>query len=100
MWSAATVWRAIPAWDRCSADSGATSSADRERIDLAISKVFPVHKLGELAGVEFRAEAFKVFNNPIFSNPQANISNSNFGTIISTVDSTGRILQLALKVNF
>jgi Carboxypeptidase regulatory-like domain len=71
-----------------------------ERFDLALSKIFPIRKLGEQAGVEFRAEAFKVLNNPIFSNPAANISNPNFGTITSTVDSTGRILQLALKVNF
>jgi hypothetical protein len=71
-----------------------------ERFDLALSKLFPVRKLGEQATIEFRAEAFKVLNNPIFSNPNANISNPNFGTITSTVDSTGRILQLALKVNF
>jgi Carboxypeptidase regulatory-like domain len=72
-----------------------------ERFDLALSKIFPVRKLGEQASLEFRAEAFKVLNNPIFSNPNANISvPSSFGTITSTVDSTGRILQLALKVNF
>ena len=47
----------------------------------------------------FRAEAFKVFNNPIFSNPQNNISTGTFGKITSTLDGTGRILQLALKVN-
>jgi hypothetical protein len=71
-----------------------------ERFDLAISKIFPIRKLGEQGNLMFRAEAFKVFNNPIFSNPNANISNSNFGQITSTVDSTGRILQLALKLNF
>jgi hypothetical protein len=56
--------------------------------------------MGEAGNLTFRAEAFKVFNNVIFSNPQANISNSNFGHIISTIDGTGRILQLALKLNF
>jgi hypothetical protein len=71
-----------------------------ERFDLGLSKVFPLRKLGEQGQLMFRAEAFKVFNNPIFSNPQANISNSNYGQIISTVDSTGRILQLAMKLNF
>ena len=71
-----------------------------ERFDLALSKVFPVRKLGEQGSLMFRAEAFKVFNNPIFSNPNSNISNPNFGTITSTVDSTGRILQLALKLSF
>ena len=71
-----------------------------ERFDLALSKIFPVRKLGEQGSLMFRAEAFKVLNNPIFSNPNANISNSNFGQITSTVDGTGRILQVALKLNF
>ncbi|HTS62400.1 MAG TPA: carboxypeptidase regulatory-like domain-containing protein [Candidatus Acidoferrales bacterium] len=67
------------------------------RFDLAATKIFPIH---ESVNLTFRAEAFKVFNNPIFSNPQSNISNSTFGKITSTIDSTGRILQLALKFNF
>lgn len=71
-----------------------------ERLDLALSKNFPARWLGEAGNVLFRAEAFKAFNNPIFSNPQANISTSTFGQITSTLDGTGRILQLALKLNF
>ena len=67
------------------------------RFDLSLTKTFPIH---EAVNLTFRAEAFKVFNNPIFSNPQSNISNSTFGKITSTIDSTGRILQLALKLNF
>ena len=67
------------------------------RFDLALTKIFRIH---EAVNLTFRAEAFKVFNNPIFSNPQNNISNSTFGRITSTIDSTGRILQLALKLNF
>jgi len=74
---------------------------DEHRFDLALSKQFPIHRfLGEKGNIQFRAEAFKVFNNVIFSNPAANISNSTFGHITSTLDSTGRILQLALKVGF
>ncbi len=92
----------IPAWVRLFGGLGRNilRGPGAERFDLALSKIFPIRKLGEAANVEFRAEAFKVLNNPIFSNPAANISNPTFGTIISTVDSTGRILQLALKVNF
>jgi hypothetical protein len=71
-----------------------------QRFDLSATKGFRLPFLGENGNLTFRAEAFKVFNNPIFSNPQANISNSNFGQITSTLDSTGRILQLALKLNF
>ena len=71
-----------------------------QRFDLALTKAFRIRPLGEAGNLMFRAEAFKVFNNAIFSNPQANISNSNFGHILSTVDGTGRILQLALKLAF
>jgi hypothetical protein len=72
-----------------------------ERFDVSLTKTVPVHKLlGEAGSITFRAEAFKAFNNPIFSNPQANISNANFGQIISTVDGTGRILQMAVKLAF
>ena len=46
--------------------------------------------LGEEGNLTFRAEAFKVFNNPIFANPQTNISNSNFGQITSTLDTNGQ----------
>jgi hypothetical protein len=70
-----------------------------QRFDLALHKQFPI-PLGEQGSLTFRAEAFKVFNNVIFSNPAANISNSTFGHITSTIDGTGRILQLALKLNF
>jgi hypothetical protein len=66
-----------------------------------LTKVVRIPRLlGEAGNLQFHAEAFKVLNNAIFANPQANISNSNFGHIISTLDSTGRILQLALKLNF
>ena len=75
----------------------AAPSPDPVRFDLALTKIFPIH---EAVNLKFRAEAFKVFNNPIFSNPQSNISNSTFGRITSTIDGTGRILQLALKLNF
>jgi hypothetical protein len=71
-----------------------------QRFDLSATKAFRLPFLGEAGNLTFRAEAFKVMNNPIFSNPQSNISNSNFGQITSTLDSTGRILQLALKLNF
>jgi hypothetical protein len=71
-----------------------------ERLDLALTKSVRMPFLGEAGNITFRAEAFKVFNNAIFSNPQGNISTPTFGAITSTLDGTGRILQLALKLNF
>jgi len=75
-----------------------------QRFDLALVKTVALH---EQANLQIRFEAFKLFNNVIFANPSTNINayNANpalnsFGIISSTLDSTGRILQLALKLNF
>ena len=72
-----------------------------ERFDISLSKNFPLRKLGEGASVTLRGEAFKLFNNPIFNNPAANISvPSTYGHITSTVDGTGRIMQVAARLTF
>jgi len=71
-----------------------------QRFDMALLKNVPLHMIGEQGNLQFRLETFKLFNNTIFSNPQANISNGNFGHIVSTLDGTGRVLQLGLKLNF
>lgn len=68
--------------------------------DMAVMKNFPLHVLGDGGNLAVRFEGFKVFNNVNFSNPLANINSSTFGTLSSTLDTTGRILQLAAKLNF
>ncbi len=75
-----------------------------QRFDLALVKTVAVY---ERTNLQIRAEAFKLFNNVNFSNPSSNINtyNSNpalnsFGVINSTLDTTGRIVQFALKLNF
>jgi hypothetical protein len=65
--------------------------------DLALSKKTWVYR--EAVNMEFRAEAFNVFNHPQFGNPQTNIQSSAFGRITSTVVNP-RIMQLALRLNF
>jgi len=70
------------------------------REDLALKKTFPVHALGEQGSIQFIAQAFKLFNTPIFSGPSAYANFSSFGHISSTIDNTGRQLQFALRVNF
>ena len=67
-------------------------------------------RVSEKVNVQFRAEAFDVFNHPNFGNPNLNVStsitpNSNFGTITNTRFPNGdfgsaRQLQLALKLEF
>lgn len=73
----------------------------QQRWDFALSKKFPLRVLGEQGNLEFRSEFFKLFNTPIFDLPAANVdSPSTFGKISSTTDTTGRVIQFALKLNF
>ncbi len=74
----------------------------QQRWDFATSKKFPLRRvLGEQGNLEFRAEFFKLFNTPIFSAPAANRDSAGtFGKISSTIDTTGRVIQFALKLNF
>jgi predicted heme/steroid binding protein len=68
--------------------------------DFALIRHFPLKVLREGMGLEFRAEAFNLFNTPNFSNPSASRTvPSSFGVISGTTINP-RILQLALKVNF
>jgi hypothetical protein len=72
----------------------------QSNFDMAIMKSFPMHFLGPETNLQFRVEAFKLFNNVNFSSPSGSINASTFGSITSTIDTTGRILQLAAKVTF
>jgi len=72
-------------------------------VDMALEKKTP---LSEKVNLSFRAEAFNVFNHPVFANPSANISSSAFGRITSILNSgaigTGapRRLQFMLRFDF
>jgi hypothetical protein len=68
--------------------------------DMSVIKNFPMKWMGEGGNFQFRFEGFKIFNNVNFSSPSANINSSTFGAITSTLDTTGRILQLAAKLSF
>jgi hypothetical protein len=79
---------------------GAYFDPFQTRWDMALTKTFPFAHWGEGRSLQFRAEAFKVFNTPIFSGPQSYVPFSSFGKITSTIDQTGRQLQVALRLNF
>ena len=62
-------------------------------------------KLTERMNLQFRTEAFDVFNHPNFGNPNLNPQSSTFGRITSTRFAVGdfgsaRQLQLSLKLQF
>jgi hypothetical protein len=79
---------------------GAFRNPFQTRWDMALTKTFPWRRLGEAGNIQFRAEAFKVFNTPIFTGPGNIVGFGNFGVISGTIDKTGRQLQFALRVNF
>jgi len=63
--------------------------------DAALMRRF---RITERHSVEVRAEAFNILNHPVFNNPTATITSSNFGKILGANDP--RIMQFALKYRF
>jgi hypothetical protein len=56
-------------------------------------------KITEGSSLQFRAEAFNVFNHAQFENPSGNAkSTSTFGTVTTALQP--RIMQVALKLEF
>jgi hypothetical protein len=71
-------------------------------VDLSIAKET---KIRERASLQFRSEAFNVFNHPNFGQPQNNLAVATFGQVTATRTTRGdlgssRQLQLALKLLF
>ena len=72
-------------------------------IDTALQKEIPVT---EQLKLEFRAEAFNLFNHPIYGDPGSDISSSSFGVITSQLNSgatgigTSRRIQFMLRLEF
>jgi hypothetical protein len=67
-------------------------------LDLSLFRQFHIG-LGEKRYFEFRAEAFNVFNNVVFSYPDSNIGDTNYGRVTGQMNSP-RILQMGLKFYF
>jgi hypothetical protein len=73
------------------------------QLDMGLSKYFPVT---ERVRIRFRADLFNVFNRAQFGAPNADLSQSNFGVITTTISNyatgrgTPRELQLSAKIVF
>jgi hypothetical protein len=71
--------------------------------DLGLAKRIPLTKRAQL---EFRSEAFNLFNRAQYGQPQSDWSTSSFGQIITTVNTgpvgtgTPRQMQFALRIEF
>ncbi len=72
------------------------SGPGRTNWDMSLFKNFTIREQTQL---EFRAEAFNIFNHPQFGLPNATIGNPQAGSITSTVGNP-RQLQVALRLQF
>jgi hypothetical protein len=68
----------------------------RTNFDTSLFKTFPIH---ERMVLQFRVEAFNVFNHPQFGYPNQTIGNSQVGQITSIVGNA-RNLQASLRLQF
>ena len=69
---------------------------DFANTDFSVIKQFA---LPREMGLNFRAEFFNLFNHPQFGAPIADINQTSFGAVTSTVNNP-RLVQLALKLTF
>ncbi len=68
-------------------------------VNMNLSKRFYWPRWGETRSLQFRADFINGFNTPWLSNPNTTIQSGAVGTITS-VNSTPRVIQLALKLFF
>jgi hypothetical protein len=67
-----------------------------QTVDVSLSRTFPIK---DRFRVQFRADAFNLFNTPQFGFPNANIGAATAGRITTTI-ADNRSLQFALKLDF
>ena len=75
---------------------GVVTGPNFQRWDLSLFKNIKLH--GESTYLQFRAEAFNVFNHTNFNGLSTNITSASFGAVTSANDP--RLLQLGLKLYF
>jgi len=68
----------------------------QNQFDFALLKTFPIT---ERLGFQIRADAFNIFNHPIFSNPNSTVGSGAFGRISNTL-TNARIIQVSAKILF
>jgi hypothetical protein len=66
-----------------------------QTVDVSLSRTFPINRFR----VQFRADAFNLFNTPQFGFPNQNIGSPTVGRITTTIGDN-RSMQFALKLDF
>jgi hypothetical protein len=64
-------------------------------VDVSLSRTFPI----KMFRLQFRADAFNLFNTPQFGFPNANIGSPTVGRITTTI-ADNRSMQFALKLDW
>ena len=68
-------------------------------VDFGLVKNFPLYH--ERYKLQFRTDAFNVFNHPNFAFPNTNINSPNFGVLSELAgQEAARVLQVSLRFNF
>jgi hypothetical protein len=67
-----------------------------QTLDVSLSRVFPI---GSRFRLQFRADAFNLFNTPQFGFPNQNIGSPTAGRITTTI-ADNRSMQFALKLDW
>jgi len=66
-------------------------------LDAVIAKSFKIH---EQVKLQYRFEAYNVFNHVRFGAPNADPTSANFGKVDPTQQNNARLVQMALKLSF
>ena len=66
--------------------------------DFSIFRGFPI--MGEACKLEFRAEAFNLFNTVVFGTPNSDVSNSGAFGKVTGIANAARVLQFGLRFMF
>lgn len=102
-WINAAAFRAPAAGTWGNAPRNMLRSPGLWQADMALNKRT---RVTESLNLEFRAEAFNIFNRAQFGAPQNNISRGDFGRILTTANDgatgfgTSRMIQFMLRLNF
>jgi hypothetical protein len=78
-----------------SSGRGVLYAPGTQTVDTSLSRIFPIKNFR----LQFRADAFNLFNTPQFGFPNANIGNPSAGRITSTIGDN-RSMQFALKLDW
>jgi hypothetical protein len=97
LWFDITAFKAPTPNTYGSSGRGVLYAPGTQTVDMSLSRVFPIKSFR----LQFRADAFNLFNTPQFGFPNANIGNPSAGRITSTVgDNANRSMQFALKLDW